>query len=138
MKKGYVGWEVPDMERFRLMGLIPPEYPTTIIHHVTLAFGVDESYPLPLKLPAFILGVANDCNGLQAAVVEIGGTSARPDGSVFHITWSLSPGRKPKESNDLVKNWPNIEPNMTHFDPSKQTIFYTPEPIALEPRFFPF
>ena len=27
-------------------------------------------------------------------VVELDGTTDRPDGSTYHITWSLGPGRK--------------------------------------------
>jgi hypothetical protein len=35
-------------------------------------------------------------------VVEIGGTSRRPGGGTYHITWSLGPGREARESNDVI------------------------------------
>lgn len=133
MSKGYVGWKVPDAERSRVLALMPSRYQQTILHHVTLAFGVDETYPLPLKLPARILGWADDGRGVQAAIIEIGGECKRSDGSTFHITWSLAEGRKAVESNDIVRNWPDMR-----LDPELQVILYDPEPIELEPMFFPF
>lgn len=57
-------------------------------------------------------GEADDEVGVQALVVEIGGTTARGDGSHFHITWSLAPGRAAKESNDVIgqRGWRAIDP----------------------------
>ena len=37
-------------------------------------------------------------------VVEIDGTTDRPDGSTYHITWSLGPTRKARESNDVLRD----------------------------------
>ena len=50
--------------------------------------------------------------GVEAMVVAIDGTSDRPDGSTFHITWSLDPGREAKESNDVLRDrgWTAIDP----------------------------
>ena len=42
-------------------------------------------------------------------MVEIDGTTDRPDGSTYHITWSLGPGRKARESNDVLRD-PGWEP----------------------------
>jgi hypothetical protein len=36
-------------------------------------------------------------------VVRLGGTVDRPDGSIYHITWSLKDGRRPVESNDVLR-----------------------------------
>jgi hypothetical protein len=36
-------------------------------------------------------------------VVAIDGDTARPDGSAFHITWSLGVGRRARESNDVIR-----------------------------------
>ena len=49
------------------------------------------------------MGVADDGEGVQALVVEIGGTTRRPDGSTYHITWSLVGGREAVESNDAIR-----------------------------------
>jgi len=35
-------------------------------------------------------------------VVRIAGTTERRDGSYYHITWSLAPGRHAVESNDVM------------------------------------
>ena len=51
----------------------------------------------------FVVGVADDGAGVQALVVEIGGTTRRPDGSTYYITWSLGPGRRAVESNDVIR-----------------------------------
>ncbi len=37
-------------------------------------------------------------------VVRIDGTTDRPDGSTYHITWSLAKGRRAKESNDVIRD----------------------------------
>ena len=44
-------------------------------------------------------------------VVTIDGTTDRPDGSTFHITWSLGPGRRAVESNDVLKErgWSELD-----------------------------
>jgi hypothetical protein len=44
-------------------------------------------------------------------VVEIDGTTDRPGGGTYHITWSLADGRKAKESNDVLaaKGWQRLD-----------------------------
>ena len=56
-------------------------------------------------------------------VVTVDGTTNRPDGSTYHITWSLSSGRKARESNDVIRErgWSPIDP---------------PVPVKLEPARF--
>lgn len=45
-------------------------------------------------------------------MVRIDGTTERGDGSHFHITWSIDPGREARESNDVIKHreWRSILP----------------------------
>jgi hypothetical protein len=45
-------------------------------------------------------------------VVSLDGSTGRPDGSTFHITWSLDPGRRARESNDVIRDfgWSEIDP----------------------------
>jgi hypothetical protein len=43
------------------------------------------------------VGEADDGAGVQALVVRIGGTTERPDGAIYHITWSLAEGREARE-----------------------------------------
>ena len=65
---------------------------------------------------------AKDGAGVQALVVAIGGGTARPDGGTYHITWSLGPGRRPVDSNGVIRShgWTPV----------------TPVPVRLVPRFF--
>lgn len=61
---------------------------------------------------------------MEALVVSLGGTTDRPDGSTYHITWSLADGRKAKESNDVIARlgWTPID---------------LPMPVELIPRRWP-
>lgn len=97
------GWKLPDHERGRLLDLFPPKYERTVADHVTLTAGASEDSPLPPDVDARIVGKADDGKSVECLVVQIDGTTDRPDGSTFHITWSLSPGRKAKESNDVIR-----------------------------------
>lgn len=98
------GWKLlRDGERERLLDLFPPKYERTVADHVTLTAGTPENSPLPPDVDARIVGQADDGKSLQCLVVQIDGTTDRPDGSTYHITWSLGLGRKAKESNDVIR-----------------------------------
>jgi hypothetical protein len=122
---GFVtGWKLPrDGERERLLERFPAKYERTIADHVTLQAGASEGTPLPRDVEAQVVGHADDGESLQALVVEIDGTTDRPDGSTYHITWSLGPGRRAKESNDVIREqrWERLD---------------RPMPIRLEPAKF--
>jgi hypothetical protein len=119
----FVGWALDRRQRAELIERFPPRYPKAVADHVTLKFG-DAGAVLPKETSGEIVGVADDGRGVQAMVVRIGGTTDRPDGSTYHITWSLTPGRVAKESNDVIREhgW---------------TSFPDPVPIKLEPRGWP-
>ena len=55
--------------------------------------------------------------------MELDGTTDRPDGSTYHITWSLGPGRTARESNDVLR-----DDGWTYID--------APIPVELEPARF--
>jgi hypothetical protein len=71
---------------------------------VTLRTGATPSTPLPRTPNARIVGRADDGKSLECLVVELDGTTDRPDGSTYHITWSLGAGRNARESNDVLRN----------------------------------
>lgn len=100
--KGYVGWALSDRTRAQLLKKFPASYELVIAHHVTLKFGVTAEEPLPTATQGVIVGVADNGEGVQALVLRIDGTSARPGGGVYHITWSLGTHRKPVESNQVI------------------------------------
>jgi glycerol-3-phosphate dehydrogenase len=104
-----IGWLVDEAQRVELLQQFGPVYPNIVAHHVTLATGAGG--PLPQPVIGEIVGIADDSSGVQALVVTIDGTSDRPGGGTFHITWSLADGRQARESNDVIAEhgWTRIE-----------------------------
>ena len=100
MSSTVIGWKVPADERAQLLDRFPPRYEKVIADHVTLRVGEGE---LPQRPIARIVGRADDGDSLECLVVELDGATDRPDGSTYHITWSLGPGRKARESNDVLR-----------------------------------
>lgn len=100
-----IGWKLDRDQRERLLDRFPPRYPDAIADHVTFKVG-DGADPPAEPVNAEIVGHADDRDGLECLVVAIDGSTERPDGSTFHITWSLdrSKGREPRESNDLLRD----------------------------------
>ena len=97
------GWKLTSDERASLLDRFPPKYENVVADHVTLRTGATAETPLPREVEAAIVGQADDGDSLECLVVSIDGTADRPDGSTYHITWSLGPGRHARESNDLVR-----------------------------------
>jgi hypothetical protein len=98
------GWKLQRDEREALLQQFPPRYADVIADHVTLRTGTTPQTPLPRKPEARIVGRADDGESLECMVVELDGTTDRPDGSTCHITWSLGPGRKARESNEVLRD----------------------------------
>ena len=106
------GWKLPQVERELLLRQFPPKYENVVADHVTLRVGATAETPLPKEpADARVVGRADDGQSLECLVVEIDGTSDRPDGSTYHITWSLGSGRKARESNDILRErgWAPID-----------------------------
>lgn len=123
MTRFVIGWKLAGSERDRLLDRFPPQYHRAVADHVTLEAGVAADTPLPRSVDARIVGRADDGDSLECLVVTIDGTSERPDGSTYHLTWSLGAGRKARESNDVVRDcgWTPIDRAV---------------PIAIEPARF--
>ncbi|WP_126171961.1 hypothetical protein [Altericroceibacterium xinjiangense] len=104
------GWKLPRDERARLLERFPPRYATPVADHVTFKPGPGNASP-PKTDHCVLVGRADDGEGVEAMVVAIHGSTDRPDGSTWHITWSLDPGRKAKESNDVIaaSGWKPVE-----------------------------
>lgn len=106
-----IGWKLDRAERAALLERFPPLYPNVDCDHVTLRTQAKGDAQLPQENAGEIIGRADDGRGVEAMVVRIGGTSERPDGGTFHITWSLKPGRLAKESNDVIaaQGWADLD-----------------------------
>ena len=118
-----IGWTLDPKQRAELLLMFPPEYAEAVADHVTLRSKAAADAALPDEKDGEIVGRADDGAGVEAMVVRINGTTDRPDGSTYHITWSLAEGREAKESNDVIaaSGW-------TQFD--------LPTPVALAPARF--
>ncbi|WP_447762906.1 hypothetical protein [Sphingopyxis panaciterrae] len=122
MARSITGWKLPEPDRAALLDRFPAHYPRVVADHVTLRFDTDEATPLPLARAGAIVGEADDGAGVQALVMRIGGSTERGDGSHYHITWSLAPGREAKESNDVIAahGWARIDPALVvSLDPAR-------------------
>lgn len=115
-----IGWALSRAQRLELLAQFEPAYPDVIADHVTLKTRVPETAPLPGERVGEIIGRVDDERGVEAMVVKIDGTTERPGGGVYHITWSLDDGREAVESNDVIEKlgWASLP---------------EPIPIVLEP-----
>jgi hypothetical protein len=116
------GWKLPAGDRLTLLDCFPPKYENVVADHVTLEAGATSQTPLPRKPEAQVVGRADDGRSLECLVVQLDGTTERPDGSTYHITWSLGPGRKARESNDVLRDrgWkPLLKPIDIELEPAR-------------------
>jgi hypothetical protein len=97
-----IGWRLERAQRRELLQQFPPRYQNVVADHITLRSKASEHAPLPEEALGEVVGRVDDGAGVEALVVTIGGTTDRPDGSIYHLTWSLSPGREARESNEVL------------------------------------
>lgn len=122
MSKG-VGWILDEAQRAMLLDRFPPRYAEVIAHHVTL-WGHVKKASLPEKADIALVGHADNGRDLECYVASVDGTTDRPDGSIYHVTWSLDPetGAKAKDSNALLMD-------------SGWNAFEEPVPLVTRPDF---
>ena len=118
-----IGWRLDEAERAGLLKRFPPLYPDVIAQHVTHKMGARPREPLPAPCSGAIVGEADDGAGVQCLVVEVEGSSLRPDGGTYHITWSLDPARNRRaiESNGVIAwlGWRTVEPVTISLTPGR-------------------
>ena len=105
-----IGWLLAEDDREKLLQQFPPKFEKTVAHHVTLKSEAERD-PLPNDVEAEVVGHTDDESGVEAMVVAIDGTTDRPDGSTYHMTWSLGDGRRARESNDVIRErgWQKLD-----------------------------
>ena len=118
-----IGWKLDRDQRRELLQQFPPKFRNVVADHVTLQSRAADDAPLPQESEGEIVGRVDDGQGVEAMIVRIGGITDRPDGSTYHITWSLEDGRKARESNEVLVR-------------EKWVMFDLPMPIRLEPASF--
>jgi hypothetical protein len=106
-----IGWRLEPADRDRLLSRIAPRYAHVVADHVTLKDAGDDERAPPVG-DAVVVGEADDGHGVQALVVSLNGTTHRPGGGAYHLTWSLSPGRQAGESNAVIAEhgWTVLDP----------------------------
>jgi hypothetical protein len=117
-----IGWKLDRDQRRELLLQFPPKFSEVVADHVTLRPRVAAGSELPSETHGEIIGRVHDGTGVEAMVVSINGTTDRPDGSTYHITWSLTPGRRAKESNEVIAKlgWEPLElPMPVKLDPAR-------------------
>jgi hypothetical protein len=107
-----LGWKLDRAQRSELLSRFPARYAQAVADHVTLKSRVGKTSSLPPEANGTIVGRSDDGRGVEAMVVRIGGSTDRPGGGTYHITWSLAEGRDAKESNDVIaaRGWEPVEP----------------------------
>ena len=100
--KTVIGWALDREQRKELLQQFPPKFDNVVADHVTLAAKAKQDAALPCERLGEIVGRIDDGEGVEALVVAIDDSTDRPDGSIYHITWSLGEGRRARESNDVI------------------------------------
>jgi len=105
--KKYLAFVLDKKSHDKLVSSFPPSFDTVFCHHITIKFnGLDlEDVEKFVDITrASVVGYIAD-EALEALVVNLGSTTKRDDGSIYHITHSLTKGkRKPVDSNKLLKS----------------------------------
>ena len=103
----YLAFELSGASRVSLWTQFKPHFKKVMCQHITVQFNLTEESAVllqeqlanaNLQVVGFQIG-----DGVECLVVEVNGSSRRPDGGCYHITLSLADGHKPVESNQLIK-----------------------------------
>lgn len=102
----YTAYVLTDKSRAELLQKFPPVYSDVRAHHVTLDFGVPKGTAIPPEATIKVVGYSNSGDGLEVLVVTVDGEMVRPDGGLYHITWSIDPtsNYKAKDSVQVLRS----------------------------------
>ena len=118
----YTGYLLTEKTRNELLALFPPKYEKVVAHHITEQFGVAAT-TRPPEMPetVTVVGYIDSGDGVEGLLVEVNGLIKRPDGSLYHVTWSLSEGRKAFETNKYVYSAKPVEAVSVEVEPKTFT-----------------
>lgn len=97
-RRNYSGWTVVNRDEL-LAGIGGATFDNVIAEHITYRYPDSITAP-PAKSAVAVAHIVSA--GVECVVVEIDGNSQRPDGGTFHVTISLTEGRRPVESNNII------------------------------------
>ena len=103
-----MGWVIPEDDLQILKASYPPRYAPIAVPHCTLELGGSRGSRLPPPRKGVVFGKIDNLDGVEALLLSIDGETVRPDGAVLHITSSLGPGRKPKDSHEAIRTTPPL------------------------------
>ena len=117
----FTAYNLTKASRRELMKVFPPKH-NLVAHHVTVEFDVVKDTPVPGYAELKVVGYASD-DTLEALVVSVGGTTTRPDGKVFHLTWSKTSDRSSNDSNAVIADgWTPVDPVPFYAEPAVGTV----------------
>jgi hypothetical protein len=101
----YTAFVIDDRDRERLLRRYPPKFPDVYAHHVTFQMGCHSK--MLDNNPIIVITGYIQTDYLELMLVTVDGRHNRPDGSKYHITWSLdrSKGVKPMDSNKVIQQY---------------------------------
>ena len=119
----YIAFVLDQKSKGIVKTLFPPKYSKYVSEHITVSFGDNSEEALAAAVehfqitkPCFMLtGHFDDDQGVECFSAEalvpdphtgqyVNFITKRMDGGRYHLTHSLSNGRKAVESNDVIKN----------------------------------
>lgn len=116
-----IGWKLDPDCRDLMLSRFPPCYGRVVADHVTRHVDHEpDATPPPEIANARIVGRADDGTGVETLVVALNGTTTRPDGGTWHITWSLAEGRGARDSNALLteSGWEPLDGGQLRITPA--------------------
>ncbi|ABP64191.1 hypothetical protein Saro_3949 (plasmid) [Novosphingobium aromaticivorans DSM 12444] len=117
-----MGWVISDDDLQTLKKKYPPTYAFLAVPHCTLELGSSRQSRLPPPRKGVVFGKIDNLDGVEALLLSIDGETVRPDGAVLHITWSLGPGRRPRDSHEAIRTTAPLlseSPIEVHLIPSR-------------------
>lgn len=101
----YLAFRIDDASRQKLLEQIPPHYPQLRADHITECYLTESNRGWMATLPpsdhltkAQVIAVADDGQGIQTAVVRVGGWAHNLNGNFFHVTISFDDQKNVPES----------------------------------------
>jgi hypothetical protein len=98
-----VAYNLDTCDLQKLRARFPPKYIEIVQPHCTAYLGKQVPTDMPKHAKGRVYARVDDFEGVEVLLISVEEQERRPDGNLFHITWSLTADRKPRESNYIIK-----------------------------------